>query len=219
MSIKPTLTLKKSESPDSKPNPKANSKANSKANPSPIPNLNLNPNTNFNLNINPSNLLPFQKKIYTKLSTLLESSELALKCESELTKFICQVCQTEPEQPKFKTNYMPKAINLCRNLDPEGSLNNDYLQPKVKSGEITPFQLVRLSDQELYPPKWKEISDRHMKDITTLDQNNKVVTQGLYYCGKCKQNKCTYYQLQTRSCDEPTTTFVTCMNCGNRWRE
>jgi len=39
-----------------------------------------------------------------------------------------------------------------------------------------------------------------------------------FKCGKCKQRKCTYYQLQTRSADEPMTTFVTCVECGNRWK-
>jgi transcription elongation factor S-II len=37
-------------------------------------------------------------------------------------------------------------------------------------------------------------------------------------CGKCKKRKCKYYQMQTRSADEPMTTFVTCMECNHRWR-
>jgi transcription elongation factor S-II len=39
-----------------------------------------------------------------------------------------------------------------------------------------------------------------------------------FRCGRCKERKCTYFQLQTRSADEPMTTFVTCANCGNRWK-
>lgn len=39
-----------------------------------------------------------------------------------------------------------------------------------------------------------------------------------FKCGRCQQRRCKYYQMQTRSADEPMTTFVTCVNCGNRWR-
>ena len=39
-----------------------------------------------------------------------------------------------------------------------------------------------------------------------------------FQCGKCKQRKTTFFQLQTRSADEPMTTFVTCVVCSNRWK-
>jgi len=39
-----------------------------------------------------------------------------------------------------------------------------------------------------------------------------------FKCYKCKKRKCTYYEMQTRSADEPMTTFVTCLSCGNRWK-
>mgnify|MGYP000391775948 CR=1 FL=1 len=39
------------------------------------------------------------------------------------------------------------------------------------------------------------------------------------YCSRCKKKtNCDYYQLQTRSADEPMTTFVTCLECGKRWK-
>ena len=44
------------------------------------------------------------------------------------------------------------------------------------------------------------------------------VLQMNYQCWKCKNRKCTFYQLQTRSADEPMTTFVSCLSCANRWR-
>jgi transcription elongation factor S-II len=39
-----------------------------------------------------------------------------------------------------------------------------------------------------------------------------------FKCPRCKQRQCTYFQLQTRSADEPMTTFVTCVVCNNRWK-
>jgi transcription elongation factor S-II len=41
---------------------------------------------------------------------------------------------------------------------------------------------------------------------------------GILQCGKCKSKKTEYYQLQTRSADEPMTTYATCKKCGNRWK-
>ena len=40
----------------------------------------------------------------------------------------------------------------------------------------------------------------------------------LFKCGKCGKRRTTYTQLQTRSADEPMTTFVLCLDCGNRWK-
>jgi len=37
-------------------------------------------------------------------------------------------------------------------------------------------------------------------------------------CGKCRQSRVAYTQAQTRSADEPMTTFCECTNCGNRWK-
>lgn len=42
--------------------------------------------------------------------------------------------------------------------------------------------------------------------------------EGQFKCGKCKSKKTDYYQLQTRSADEPMTTYVTCKACSHRWK-
>ena len=39
-----------------------------------------------------------------------------------------------------------------------------------------------------------------------------------YKCRKCGSRKCSYYELQTRSADEPMTQFFTCLDCKNRWK-
>ena len=46
-----------------------------------------------------------------------------------------------------------------------------------------------------------------------IELNKKIIT-----CNKCKSNNCSYYQLQTRSADEPMTTFVTCTKCQRKWK-
>jgi DNA-directed RNA polymerase subunit M/transcription elongation factor TFIIS len=48
--------------------------------------------------------------------------------------------------------------------------------------------------------------------------NKPDVKEGNYKC-KCGSNKTYFYQLQTRSSDEPMTTFITCIKCGNKWKD
>ena len=38
-------------------------------------------------------------------------------------------------------------------------------------------------------------------------------------CAKCGHTRAYYYQLQTRSADEPMTTFYRCAQCAHQWRE
>ena len=52
--------------------------------------------------------------------------------------------------------------------------------------------------------------------INSMERDTR--SEGLFTCSKCKKNNTTYYQLQTRSADEPMTTFVSCLDCMKRWR-
>lgn len=56
--------------------------------------------------------------------------------------------------------------------------------------------------------------DAERERIKSAEENY----SGLFKCGKCKSKKTTYYQMQTRSADEPMTTYVTCIECGHRWK-
>jgi transcription elongation factor S-II len=98
------------------------------------------------------------------------------------------------------------------------NLKDKKIVDKIVNKEIKPHQIGQMTHQELAPAKWgKLIQDKKEKDenryTPKLDGNTDMFT-----CRKCKSNKCSYYQLQTRSADEPMTTFVTCVNCGNRWK-
>ena len=62
----------------------------------------------------------------------------------------------------------------------------------------------------------KRIAKENM-DKAMVAQEVKSVSTSLQ-CGKCNQRKVSYSQAQTRSADEPMTTFCECLNCGNRWK-
>lgn len=119
--------------------------------------------------------------------------------------------------PIFRNRYVQRIMSIKFNLlHPD----NPALFERLKKGEITYAWLARATPYDMFPQKWEsvmqDVAMKQMRKEKTLDMS--TVNDGAFTCGKCKSRKSQYYQLQTRSADEPMTTFVTCLNCNNRWK-
>ena len=70
----------------------------------------------------------------------------------------------------------------------------------------------------MLPNKWNELINlKKIRDENKYTPKIEASTDN-FTCYRCKSKKCSYYELQTRSADEPMTTFVTCLDCGCRWK-
>jgi transcription elongation factor S-II len=118
------------------------------------------------------------------------------------------------ECTEFRMIYIRNSLKIIRNL--ENTKNN--LVDKIKFGIIDPSDIVNKTHQELYPELWEDILLKNKKKMDLLQTESVQKGTSMFKCGKCKERNCTYFQLQTRSADEPMTTFVTCLNCNNRWK-
>tara|TARA_B110000908_G_scaffold86963_1_gene103880 strand:+ start:487 stop:1053 length:567 start_codon:yes stop_codon:yes gene_type:complete len=119
----------------------------------------------------------------------------------------------------FKNLYKQLALQVYTNLDGSSYVSNGNLCKRLFSNEFTPYSLGYDMDHvDMYPNKWKELLDNQKERNKYLYEVDKALATDAYTCGRCKKKECTYYQMQTRSADEPMTTFVTCLNCGKRWR-
>ena len=98
------------------------------------------------------------------------------------------------------------------------NLRNDKLPQMVACGEIKAHELAFMTHHEMLPEKWDElITAKSIRDKSKFEQNIEAMTD-TFTCRKCKSKKCSYMQLQTRSADESMTVYVTCCECGNRWK-
>jgi len=114
---------------------------------------------------------------------------------------------------EYKAKFRQLSFNL---RDPK----NPDLRAQVADGLIDPVSLLDLAPEQLASAERRtenEAIREHATNEAVRGQKKEASTDA-FKCGKCKQRKCTYYQLQTRSADEPMTTFVTCVNCDNRWK-
>ena len=118
----------------------------------------------------------------------------------------------------FVLLYLNMYRTLMTNLNPESSIQNDYLLDRIKKGEIKACQVAFMNPREMFPEKWKRLVAEKIKRDNNMYKENLASATDEFKCYKCKKRQCTYYQLQTRSADEAMTTFVTCLNCGNNWK-
>ncbi|XP_050309525.1 transcription elongation factor S-II [Anthonomus grandis grandis] len=114
---------------------------------------------------------------------------------------------------RYKNRVRSRIANL---KDPK----NPTLRTNFRVGAIGAHRLATMSAEEMANDEMKQIRDKFNKEA--INDAQLAQAQGtktdMLKCGKCKKRNCTYNQLQTRSSDEPMTTFVLCNECGNRWK-
>ncbi|XP_060605935.1 transcription elongation factor A protein 1-like isoform X2 [Ruditapes philippinarum] len=116
-------------------------------------------------------------------------------------------------ETKYKNRVRSRVANLK-------DVKNPDLRINVMSGMIPPDRIAKMTAEEMASDSMKTLRAKYTKE--SIDDHQMAKTGGtstdLFKCGKCGKNNCTYNQVQTRSADEPMTTFVLCNECGNRWK-
>ncbi|XP_053538862.1 transcription elongation factor A protein 3 isoform X17 [Ictalurus punctatus] len=114
---------------------------------------------------------------------------------------------------KYKNRVRSRISNL---KDPK----NPNLRKNVLGGAIDLSRIATMTAEEMASDELKQL--RNILTQEAIREHQMAKTGGtvtdLLQCGKCRKKNCTYNQVQTRSADEPMTTFVLCNECGNRWK-
>jgi transcription elongation factor S-II len=123
------------------------------------------------------------------------------------------------ENPIFSNIYNIISKRTITNLIPNSYVNNPRLLERLKDDEFKPHAIAFMNYGELYPEKWRPLMEQQLKRETKLLEGNKDMATDQFRCNRCNKRQCTYYEMQTRSADEPMTIFVRCLNCGKQWRQ
>ena len=110
--------------------------------------------------------------------------------------------------------YKAKFRQLDANLGPAG---NEALRQQALLGDVAVQELCRMSSEDMMTTQQKEQREKTLKFLMeeyTVQGRKPMTTE--FRCSKCGKRECSYYQMQTRSADEPMTLFIECCNCGNR---
>ena len=177
----------------------------------------------MNINMHIEKPDEFRHNLRKKLQLIVKKEKISVNLE----KAIFNYCILKAKKKKivrkwdnkyFVQLYIDRFRSIYININPKSKTCNKTLYRKLIKGKIKARKVAFMTHQEMNPKKWKELIEAKIKRDKNLTEIDLSAATDEFKCYKCKKNICTYYQLQTRSADEPMTTFITCLNCGNRWK-
>jgi transcription elongation factor S-II len=149
-----------------------------------------------------------RKHVFEALGIFESMATLAEEIETAMLK------EFGGSNPSYKAFYR----TLIQNLRDE---ENPDFKNRVLTGQVAPVEIVKMKSVDMASnalKKQRDADGKYQMDAARSDWDVGKGATDTFKCGKCKQRKTVSYQKQTRSSDEPMTTFVFCVMCGNRWR-
>ena len=181
----------------------------------------------------------------SKFAEVVPERPYAKNIEKMVYKWAKDETKRQADEPAwenwfFRWRYKNKAVNLLQELtrtkEEKVQVTLEVVNGRVVATlKVWPQLMYRLlvkkefqsSDlpfmkaEELWPNgPWAQ-AEYKLKEKELMIEANKAKEDdydGMFKCRKCKSKKTTYYQMQTRSADEPMTTYVTCTACGLKWK-
>jgi len=151
-----------------------------------------------------------QEAIQTNLPQNVENKDIGL------FKISVHIFKELNELKEFNNKFRQIISNLKKK-------DNKILNFKLVFGHITPHEFVSMDVKEMASEGLKNKIIKIEKNQIDASRTNWNVKNGItskseFKCKKCRSDKTLVCQAQTRSADEPMTTFVTCLECGGSYK-
>ena len=171
-----------------------------------------------------SELTPQREQILELIRQLDLTPEQQLDVEHGIFSASLQEAATKGvrrhwENPDFAMMYSIVARKVLANLDPKAYVGNARLIQRLQDGEFSARQIAFMSPKELFPEHWQPLADAQTKRENIMLEGDKEGGSDMFKCKRCGKSKTKYWEMQTRSADEPMTIFIRCLNCGKEWRQ
>ena len=159
----------------------------------------------------------FREHISDKLFEIIKNRNIVSNLEKGVYNYSLDASTKKKIVKKWENQYFVQ-IYLDRVKSIFINLTNQTLLDKILEKKIKAHELAFMTHQEMNEDRWKALIElQQIKEENKYTPKIEASTDN-FTCFKCKSKECTHYQLQTRSADEPMTTFVTCIRCSNRWK-
>ena len=158
----------------------------------------------------------FRSNIKQKLNDILKDEKNSNNMEKGIFNYSLKEADRHKIVKKWDNKHFVQ-IYIDRLRSVVLNLKGDIID-HINDGTVKPHIVAFMTHQELAPEKWAKLIDVKTKRDKNKFETNISAATDTFTCRKCKGNQCTYYQMQTRSADEPMTCYISCCICGNRWK-
>lgn len=135
----------------------------------------------------------------------------ASKYEQALYDKICDLYSDQKsfDYLQFNRNYKHYLMTILENL----RFHNTEFKKMIKKHSFD--TVLEMEVVDWIPSLYQEYQFK--------SEINNELREGQYKCNNCAKNNdyywnTSYYEMQTRSSDEPTTIFITCHTCKKKWK-
>ena len=158
----------------------------------------------------------FRSNIKQKLNDILKDEKNSNNMEKGIFNYSLKEADRHKIVKKWDNKHFVQ-IYVDRLRSVVLNLKGDIID-HINDGTVKPHIVAFMTHQELAPEKWAKLIDVKTKRDKNKFETNISAATDTFTCRKCKGKNCTYYVQQTRSSDEPSTIFVQCSDCGNRFK-
>jgi DNA-directed RNA polymerase subunit M/transcription elongation factor TFIIS len=165
-----------------------------------------------------------RKTVVQKFNNIIKKKSISRRIEQSIFNYIIGVAKQKNitrgwNNSIFKKLYLSKVRSIYSNLDSESYIENKTFLKRILEKQLKDTEIGRLTTQDIFPENWEKLLEEKIKrDKIKYELKPEAMTSA-FKCRKCGSRETSYYEVQTRSADEPMTQFITCLNCYNHWKQ
>ena len=159
----------------------------------------------------------FREKISHKIDILINNMKLSRNIERGVYNYALKEATNKKLVKKWENQFFVQ-LYLDRLKTIYTNIQHEPFKQSIINGKIKASYLAYMSHYEMRPDKWSKMIEEKNKRYKCKYETVIEASTDTFICRKCKSNKTTYTEVQIRASDEGMTIFVSCIDCGNRWR-
>ena len=166
----------------------------------------------------------YRNNIVSKLNKYIESEKYSRIIEKSVYNHSIEISKKKNidrtwNNEIFKELYLSKVRSIYSNLNKDSYIKNTKFLTRIKNDKIDLKNIATLSVYDIFPENWKYMLElKSKRDKLKYELKPEAMTDA-FKCRKCGSRSTSYYEVQTRSADEPMTQFITCLDCNTRWKQ